>query len=121
MLKRRAARYPRSRIPKVLQPWMRKPDDGDVPEHRAWLKQQPCLINNSDCRLPMDPHHVRNAANAGMGMTPPDWYCVPLCRTHHDEYHAGQETFAEKYCVDALAKAAEYAARSPALKRKMGI
>lgn len=28
-------------------------------------------------------HHVRNAANAGTGSKPDDWYVVPLCAAHH--------------------------------------
>lgn len=118
MLKRRAARYP-NRIPKVLAPYLRKTDDGDCPEHRAWIRQQPCLINDVACGGQKHAHHVRSASTAGVGLKPPDSSCVPFCAFHHDSVHRnGVKTFEAWHEIDLAAEADKLAARSPVLRRK---
>lgn len=120
---RRRQKYP-ARIPKVLAPYLRREDEGDCPQHRAWLRQQPCLVSGSSCSGPccagrMHAHHVRSAADSGIGKKPPDDRCVPLCAAHHDELHRiGAQTFGRKYSIDLPEWAARYAARSPALRRE---
>lgn len=120
---RRRKPYPPARIPKAMAPYLRREDEGDCPQHRAFIRSQRCLIDNADCAGRLDPHHVRTAANAGAGMRPPDWFCVPLCRYHHNEGEGilrtdrGWEAFERKYGIDLLEAAARYAARSPALRR----
>lgn len=53
-------------------------------------------------RRPCDNHHVKSV---GAGGTYRD--IVPLCRTHHREYHdVGHDTFEKKYGLDLHAEAA---------------
>jgi hypothetical protein len=67
-------------------------------EDSAWLaivRKMPCMV----CRRPgpSDPAHLRSAArqygkpHTGMGEKPDDRWVLPLCRTHHDEQHRGNE------------------------------
>jgi hypothetical protein len=38
--------------------------------------------------------------NAGTGLKPSDFYCIPLCRTHHNAIHNnGSKTFEDVYNV----------------------
>ncbi len=56
------------------------------PEYIAWIKQRPCVF----CAMgPCDPHHVIGLhwGLSGAGLTAPDSFCMPLCRTHHDAVH----------------------------------
>jgi hypothetical protein len=80
--------------------------------HLAWLRTLPCVV--SGCPNPrIEAHHVRTAANSGMGMKPDDQYAVPCCVAHHREYHNhGRKTFERKYGLDLLAEAERYAAGS---------
>jgi hypothetical protein len=82
------------------------------PAHRAWVRSHYCCVpdcgsNNIDCA------HVRRAANCGTGMKPSDAYCVSLCRDHHMESHAGEQTFERKYGLDLMALAREFYLKSP--------
>lgn len=62
------------------------------------------------CEAPAVPHHVRTAANSGMGLKPPDRGCtVPMCHGHHTEGHdRGWLTFQRKYGIDLAAEADFY-------------
>jgi hypothetical protein len=40
---------------------------------------------------PSDPAHVRLNGKGGIAYKPPDCYVLPLCRTCHDEQHAGRD------------------------------
>lgn len=48
-----------------------------------------------------------------MGIKPSDLYTVGLCRAHHREAECNERAFQDKYGVDLLALAFEYAAQSP--------
>ena len=67
-------------------------------QYLSWIRKQPCIV----CyRTPCEAHHVRTAANSGMGIKPGDDQAVPLCPLHHRELHQiGVQTFCEKYWVD---------------------
>lgn len=59
------------------------------------------------CRGPVQAHHVRTAANAGMGLKPPDSCAVGLCILHHRALHdLGRRTFEQSYGLDLAAIAA---------------
>lgn len=45
-----------------------------------YVKRQPCLVCMEP--PPSDPHHLKSKGAGG-----PDEACIPLCRTHHREYH----------------------------------
>lgn len=94
------------------------------PRHRRFVKGHECVVTLKrigECNGPIDPAHVRSAANAGTSVKPFDWFLVPLCRKHHEEQHRGVETFMRKYGIDLWALAAEFAAKSPdtAMKEAM--
>ncbi|MBT7630977.1 MAG: DUF968 domain-containing protein [Desulfobacula sp.] len=46
-------------------------------------------------------HHIRFSYNSGMGKKPGDIWAIPLCHTHHREYHdMGITSFQKKYEVN---------------------
>ena len=47
-----------------------------------YIRDQPCAVCTAPA--PSDPHHLDSGV---MGSKGDDWTCVPLCRTHHREYH----------------------------------
>lgn len=65
------------------------------PAYLAYVRTLPCRI----CRHPgpSDPAHLRTGArqydkpHTGMGEKPPDCWVLPLCRTHHEDQHRGNE------------------------------
>lgn len=106
------------RIAKVLPAHIKRERDGDCPEHRAWIRQRPCVVQNPNCGGQMHAHHVRSAATAGTGMKPPDSACIPACAFHHQQLHnVGVKTFETAYNVSLSDMAANFASLSPALKR----
>lgn len=67
-------------------------------EDPAWLalvRKMPCTVCGRPG--PNDPAHLRTAAPqyrkkpTGMQEKPDDCWVLPLCRTHHDEQHRGNE------------------------------
>lgn len=72
----------------------RQPREED-PAHLAYVRTLPCTI----CRRPgpNDPAHLRSGSReygkreTGMGEKPDDKWTLPLCRTHHDDQHRGNE------------------------------
>ena len=59
---------------------------------------------------PIDPHHVRTAANSGTGMKPSDDFVVGICAYHHRiGHHIGWKTFQKRYGVDLMALAKKLA------------
>jgi hypothetical protein len=84
------------RIAKDAPPHTRKPDPRRQDEHRRWVKLLPCL--GCGKRPPSDPAHLRfNEADpkfkGAMGLQPPDWLLVPLCRKCHNTEERGKLTF----------------------------
>ncbi len=55
-------------------------------KYLAYVKTLPCVA----CVAPADDaHHLSGIGNlSGMGMKPPDWATLPLCRGHHTSFHA---------------------------------
>lgn len=62
--------------------------------YTGWVKQQPCMCCNKQAD---DPHHLIGYGMGGMGTKAHDIFVIPLCRVHHDELHADQAAFEEKY------------------------
>jgi hypothetical protein len=111
-----------------IAPKHRTPEEADriygTPEHRAWMKRQPCVICG---RTPSDAAHL---TNGGTGRKD-DWErSLPLCadypdqgcvkRGHHSEYDGGKRSFRAKYAVDLEAKAEETRARWMAIQEGVG-
>jgi hypothetical protein len=71
----------------------RRPRERDE-KHLAFIRSLKCCI----CGAPgPDPAHIRSASaihgkrETGGSEKPHDKWTVPLCRTHHDEQHSGNE------------------------------
>jgi hypothetical protein len=77
--------------------------------HLAFVRSQGCVVRpkaRTECRGPIEAHHVRTAANSGIGMKPPDTVAVGLCTRHHRALHAaGRRTFEAAYGVDLTEEA----------------
>ena len=84
-----------------------------APEHLAFVRSLGCCVPGCTSRGPVHAHHVRTAANSGIGVKPDDYETVPLCHVHHDELHRnGARTFAAKHRVDLAAFAKALATKS---------
>ena len=81
------------------------------PKTKAWrskpyldfIREQTPLIEGTGDVVP---HHLRLDSNAGMGLKPPDSFCLPLYDSTHKAFHAGQESdreFFERHGVDVYA------------------
>lgn len=78
----------------------RNPMPRSDPKHLAFVRSQPCCVPGCT-RTPVQPHHVRTAANSGTALKPPDTETVPLCVAHHAEGHrTGWRTFEDRHGVD---------------------
>ena len=83
--------------------------DGVKIGHLAFVRSQGCVVRTkarTECRGPIEAHHVRTAANSGIGMKPPDDSAVGLCMRHHRALHGvGRRTFETTYGVDLIEEA----------------
>ena len=96
-------RYSRLKSRTRLRPYRDKPRRGRIedPIYLKWIRSQPCMIQNRECRGATDPHHVGHLGQARTN----DYNTVPLCRRHHDlAQQIRQEPFEERYGV-SFAKA----------------
>jgi len=81
--------------------------------HRAWVRRHRCSVRGCS-RTPIECAHVRRGADGGAGMKPSDKWAVSLCIYHHREQHQiGERAFEEKYSLDLVTLAGEFARRSP--------
>jgi len=96
----------------VLQP-KRKRQSRTCAAHRAWIKRHYCSV--PDCRRgPIECAHVRGGTDGGAGLKPSDKWAISLCVHHHREQHRiGERRFEEKYGIDLIGLAREFARRSP--------
>src|SRR4051794_1029421 len=89
------------------------------PRHRRFVKSHCCCVPGCPALL-VDPAHLRSVVRDGTGLTPFDWYLVPLCRHHHEEEEAcGPDAFGDRHGIDLWAIAAELARRSPDAKMRL--
>lgn len=59
-----------------------------------WVKTQPCCV----CQAPADdPHHIVGHGCEGQGTKTPDYWTIPLCRSHHDILHRNWREWEEAY------------------------
>jgi hypothetical protein len=96
--------------------------NGTCRNHLQWIRGFTCIVPHCDTGAKVQAHHVRKgipveAERGGTGMTPHDKWTVPICAIHHEQAHHGQDSFERKYGLDLIAKATEFAAASPALRR----
>jgi hypothetical protein len=89
------------------------------PAHRAWVRKHYCCVPGCK-RMPVQCAHVRNGTDGGMGMKPSDKWAISLCDYHHLEQHSiGEAAFQDRYDIDLVDLAREFARRSP-FKLKLG-
>jgi hypothetical protein len=90
---------------------MRRPQNA---RHLAWLRGLPCAVPGCRTLLPVQAHHVRSGATAGVALKPLAQDAVPLCLGHHEEGHTiGWRRFEMRYDLDLGALAKVLAAVSP--------
>lgn len=86
-------------------------------DHLSFVRAQGCVVRTKAadrCFGPTEAHHVRAAANSGMGMKPPDTTAAGLCFRHHKELHAkGKRSFEARHRVDLAAEATRLAREHP--------
>jgi len=69
-------------------------------ERQEIIRGMGCTVPNC-WRTDIDLHHVRTAANSGIGMKPDDSFLVAVCRHHHRVGHQiGWKSFEKRYGVD---------------------
>ena len=54
-------------------------------KYREWIKALPCCVTGNQAD---DPHHISGFGLSGMGMTPSDYFAIPLCRRLHTDLHS---------------------------------
>jgi hypothetical protein len=88
-------------------------------EHLAWVRQHGCVVKGCQNQFDrIDPCHVKTGAPIAIGRKVDDSRTVSMCRSHHREQHnIGERAFMEKYGLDLVALAEEFASLSPALKK----
>jgi Putative HNHc nuclease len=81
--------------------------------HRAWVRRHACSVRG--CRLtPIESAHVRTGTDGATGMKPSDQWVISLCANHHREQHQiGEIAFEQRYSLDLVTLAQEFARRSP--------
>lgn len=69
----------------------------------SFIRQQPCLVCH---RTPSEAAHTDKA---GVSLKGSDYYCVPLCYTHHADYHRlGAQTFENEQGLDLRERVYDY-------------
>ena len=65
---------------------VRDPVQRTFPVHQQFVRRHGCAVPG--CKDgPIEFAHLRTAANSGIGIKPPDWYGISLCRAHHRRAH----------------------------------
>lgn len=91
-----------------------KPRRGPLrdPAYRAWLREQRCAVWRHTprfrfvlCGGSIDAAHT---VNNGMASKGSDASCLPLCRTHHQQFDAGREYFNIYWGINCAELAKEY-------------
>jgi hypothetical protein len=76
---------------------------------RMWLKyikDEPCFYSGS--METAQPHHIRVAGACGIGLKPPDIYCIPINYIVHNNLHTKGISYVEdKFNVDTENKLKE--------------
>jgi hypothetical protein len=101
-------------LPRRLHENSRRQHEGKrFPSHTKWVRGHRCSVPNC-LGIPIEAAHVRSGTGGSMAVKPHDKWVISLCRDHHSEQHRiGETSFALKYGINLIAKAEEFAARSP--------
>ena len=101
------------RLPAKLKQVRREANGRCCPAHRAWVRRHRCCVPACE-RLPIECAHVRHGTDGGASLKPSDRWAISLCQHHHSEQHRlGELSFADKYGLDLIGLALEFATRSP--------
>ena len=100
------------RRPKVKSGIERAPQR-EWPKHRQWIRGHECLVGGCMNR-DIEAAHVRTGrTDGGTGLKPSDWWCVPLCKSHHAMQHQiGEPAFERMHDLDLKKWAWLFAERS---------
>lgn len=66
------------------------------PEHLAFIRTLPCLVNEIWCQGNIEAHHLLGLPDNSRGgaLKAADYWATPLCRKHHTRLHEiGERTF----------------------------
>ena len=103
----------RVRLPRRIERPRRTEVSRRCPAHRAWVRRHRCSVAGCES-LPIECAHVRAGTDGGMSLKPSDRWTLSLCREHHAEQHRiGEGAFEERYGLDLVSLAQEFARRSP--------
>ena len=76
-----------------------KPERFESPAYLKFVRQHHCLVWG--CWRSTEAHHVVFDGQGKTGSKVDDTQTVPLCRWHHDDYHAcGREWFERKHSLN---------------------
>jgi hypothetical protein len=84
------------------------------PDHLRYIRQRLCVLwAHKDCEGKVEACHLRGLApEKGMGNKPSDLWTVGMCRKHHRESQDREREFQERYNIDLVNIALEYAEQS---------
>ena len=84
------------------------------PDHLRAIRQRLCVLwERKDCEGKVEACHLRSLApEKGMGNKPSDLWTVGMCRKHHRESQDREREFEERYNIDLINIALEYAEQS---------
>lgn len=100
--------------PRIRQPPKESKLKRKFPAHQKWVRGHKCTLHETgNCTGPITFFHVDRAGYKGVALKVPDWFGISMCQGHHDEYGRGPTTFEEKYKIDLVDLADEFAFRSP--------
>ena len=107
---------PELRFPPLLPAKARANERRTSAAHRAWVRRHRCSVRG--CRnSQIDCVHVRNGTDGGLGLKPSDKWTISLCQSHHLEQHEiGEAAFEQRYDLNLIELAREFARRSPYLQ-----
>jgi hypothetical protein len=89
-----------TRIAPVNRKRKRERYERDFGDKARWISTLPCLVCG---KSPSDPHHWPSRSRGGTSKD-----LTPLCRAHHDDFHAGPATFMAFYRVNLIDEADRY-------------
>ena len=91
------------------------------PAHLKWVRGHQCCIAGQRvhvCSQKMEAAHVRRGSGAGLGEKPGDDRTISLCqKAHTNQHRIGEVMFEIEYDIDMRKLAAEFANKSPHLRR----
>lgn len=76
--------------PEFKSPHKRTPEQGGDEEYLRWIRKLPCCVTGCAATGSSHAHH---STGAGMALKAHDRETMPLCATHHRQFHDGRGYF----------------------------